>query len=51
VDCWFATKNYLQPYVSLSWLIALESKNKRFYPDVVIGTGGFASGPLLKWQV
>jgi UDP-N-acetylglucosamine:LPS N-acetylglucosamine transferase len=22
--------------------------NKKFNPDVVIGTGGFASGPLLK---
>jgi UDP-N-acetylglucosamine--N-acetylmuramyl-(pentapeptide) pyrophosphoryl-undecaprenol N-acetylglucosamine transferase len=22
---------------------------KEFNPDVVIGTGGFASGPLLKW--
>jgi UDP-N-acetylglucosamine:LPS N-acetylglucosamine transferase len=29
----------------------MESKknNKEFNPDVVIGTGGFASGPLLKW--
>jgi UDP-N-acetylglucosamine--N-acetylmuramyl-(pentapeptide) pyrophosphoryl-undecaprenol N-acetylglucosamine transferase len=24
-------------------------KIKEFNPDVVIGTGGFASGPLLKW--
>jgi UDP-N-acetylglucosamine:LPS N-acetylglucosamine transferase len=30
----------------------MESKknNKEFNPDVVIGTGGFASGPLLKCQ-
>jgi UDP-N-acetylglucosamine:LPS N-acetylglucosamine transferase len=29
----------------------MESKknNNEFNPDVVIGTGGFASGPLLKW--
>jgi UDP-N-acetylglucosamine--N-acetylmuramyl-(pentapeptide) pyrophosphoryl-undecaprenol N-acetylglucosamine transferase len=29
----------------------MESKKiiKEFKPDVVIGTGGFASGPLLKW--
>jgi UDP-N-acetylglucosamine--N-acetylmuramyl-(pentapeptide) pyrophosphoryl-undecaprenol N-acetylglucosamine transferase len=28
----------------------MESKIiKEFNPDVVIGTGGFASGPLLKW--
>jgi UDP-N-acetylglucosamine:LPS N-acetylglucosamine transferase len=28
----------------------MESKKiKEFNPDVVIGTGGFASGPLLKW--
>jgi UDP-N-acetylglucosamine:LPS N-acetylglucosamine transferase len=25
-----------------------KKKNKKFNPDVVIGTGGF-SGPLLKW--
>jgi UDP-N-acetylglucosamine:LPS N-acetylglucosamine transferase len=25
-----------------------KKNNKEFNPDVVIGTGGFASGPLLK---
>lgn len=40
-------KNVLFPFKLLSSLIKSNTIVKRFRPDVVIGTGGFASGPLL----
>tara|TARA_R110002051_G_scaffold323119_1_gene415737 strand:- start:14773 stop:15864 length:1092 start_codon:yes stop_codon:yes gene_type:complete len=41
-------KNLLFPIKLISSLIKANTIVKRFKPDVVIGTGGFASGPLLK---
>ncbi len=41
-------KNMLFPIKLISSLIKASSIVSRFQPDVVIGTGGFASGPLLK---
>ena len=40
--------NLMFPFKLLSSLWKSRSIIKRFKPDVVIGTGGFASGPLLK---
>lgn len=40
--------NLMFPFKLLSSLWKSRSILKRFKPDVVIGTGGFASGPLLK---
>lgn len=41
-------KNLLFPFKLISSLIKANAIVKKFKPDVVIGTGGFASGPLLK---
>ncbi|TKD66782.1 undecaprenyldiphospho-muramoylpentapeptide beta-N-acetylglucosaminyltransferase [Flavobacterium sp. ASW18X] len=41
-------KNVLFPIKLLTSLIKARSILKKFKPDVAIGTGGFASGPLLK---
>lgn len=41
-------KNLMFPIKLLSSLIKSRGIVKRFKPDVVIGTGGFASGPLLQ---
>lgn len=41
-------KNLLFPLKLVSSLIKANTIVKKFNPDVVIGTGGFASGPLLK---
>jgi UDP-N-acetylglucosamine--N-acetylmuramyl-(pentapeptide) pyrophosphoryl-undecaprenol N-acetylglucosamine transferase len=40
-------KNLMFPFKLLSSLLKARSIIKRFQPDVAIGTGGFASGPLL----
>jgi UDP-N-acetylglucosamine--N-acetylmuramyl-(pentapeptide) pyrophosphoryl-undecaprenol N-acetylglucosamine transferase len=40
-------KNLIFPFKLLSSLIKSNTIIKRFKPDAVIGTGGFASGPLL----
>ncbi len=40
--------NFLFPFKLLSSLWRSRKIIKKFKPDVVIGTGGFASGPLLK---
>ncbi len=41
-------QNLLFPFKLISSLIKANAIVKKFKPDVVIGTGGFASGPLLK---
>lgn len=41
-------KNLAFPFKLISSLIKANAIVKKFKPDVVIGTGGFASGPLLK---
>ena len=41
-------KNLMFPFKVLSSLVSCYKILKNFKPDVVIGTGGFASGPLLK---
>jgi UDP-N-acetylglucosamine--N-acetylmuramyl-(pentapeptide) pyrophosphoryl-undecaprenol N-acetylglucosamine transferase len=41
-------ENFKFPFKLISSLWKSNSIIKRFQPDVVIGTGGFASGPLLK---
>ena len=41
-------KNLLFPFKLMSSLWKAKRIVKRFKPDVVVGTGGFASGPLLK---
>ncbi|MCL5245886.1 undecaprenyldiphospho-muramoylpentapeptide beta-N-acetylglucosaminyltransferase [Cellulophaga sp. 20_2_10] len=41
-------KNMLFPIKLISSLIRARGIVKKFKPDVVIGTGGFASGPLLR---
>ena len=41
-------KNLMFPIKVISSLIRARKIVKQFKPDVVIGTGGFASGPLLK---
>lgn len=41
-------QNILFPFKLMSSLIKAGNILKKFKPDVVIGTGGFASGPLLK---
>tara|TARA_R110000868_G_scaffold822_3_gene6110 strand:- start:5594 stop:6691 length:1098 start_codon:yes stop_codon:yes gene_type:complete len=41
-------KNIVFPFKLISSLIKAGNIVKKFKPDVVIGTGGFASGPLLK---
>ncbi len=41
------TKNLMFPFKLMSSLIKARSIVRKFKPDVAIGTGGFASGPLL----
>ncbi|MBN2639567.1 MAG: undecaprenyldiphospho-muramoylpentapeptide beta-N-acetylglucosaminyltransferase [Bacteroidales bacterium] len=41
-------KNLLVPFKLMSSLLKARKIVKSFQPDVVIGTGGYASGPLLK---
>ncbi|MRI01505.1 undecaprenyldiphospho-muramoylpentapeptide beta-N-acetylglucosaminyltransferase [Kriegella sp. EG-1] len=41
-------KNFMFPFKLISSLLKARKIVTRFKPDVVIGTGGFASGPLLK---
>lgn len=41
-------KNIMFPFKVISSLIKATKIVKRFRPDVVVGTGGFASGPLLR---
>ena len=41
-------KNLMFPFKLISSLMKARKIVKRFKPDVAIGTGGFASGPLLK---
>ncbi|WP_420321754.1 undecaprenyldiphospho-muramoylpentapeptide beta-N-acetylglucosaminyltransferase [Flagellimonas sp.] len=41
-------KNLMFPFKLISSLLRARNIVKKFRPDVVIGTGGFASGPLLK---
>lgn len=48
LDRTFTTKNLSFPLKVISSLWESNKIIKRFRPDVVIGTGGFASGPLLK---
>ena len=43
----FSSKNLLFPLKLISSLIKSRKIIRRFNPDLVIGTGGFASGPLL----
>jgi len=41
-------RNLMFPFKLIASLIKAKKIIKRFQPDVAIGTGGFASGPLLK---
>lgn len=41
-------KNLMFPFKLISSLLRARNIVKRFQPDVAIGTGGFASGPLLR---
>jgi len=43
----FSRRNLMFPFKLISSLLKAKSIIKEFNPDVVIGTGGFASGPLL----
>ncbi|MUP46724.1 undecaprenyldiphospho-muramoylpentapeptide beta-N-acetylglucosaminyltransferase [Gramella sp. BOM4] len=48
IDRSFSLKNFAFPFKLMSSLSKSRKIIKRFTPDVVIGTGGFASGPLLR---
>ncbi len=48
VDRSFSLKNFIFPFKLMSSLSKSRKIIKKFRPDVVIGTGGFASGPLLR---
>ncbi|MCH4824038.1 undecaprenyldiphospho-muramoylpentapeptide beta-N-acetylglucosaminyltransferase [Gramella lutea] len=48
VDRSFSLKNFIFPFKLMSSLSKSRKIIKKFKPDVVIGTGGFASGPLLR---
>ena len=48
VDRSFSLKNFIFPFKLMSSLSRSRKIIKKFKPDVVIGTGGFASGPLLR---
>lgn len=43
----FSRRNLLFPFKLISSVIKSRSIIRKFQPDLVIGTGGFASGPLL----
>ena len=44
----FSISNFKLPFLILQSLIKTHKIIKDFKPDVVVGTGGYASGPLLK---
>jgi len=44
----FSISNFKLPFLILQSLITTHKIIKDFKPDVVVGTGGYASGPLLK---
>lgn len=44
----FDLKNFLLPFKILKSLIIARKEIKRFQPDVVVGVGGYASGPTLQ---
>ena len=48
VDRSFSLKNFIFPFKLMSSLSKSRKIIKKFRPDIVIGTGGFASGPLLR---
>lgn len=48
VDRSLSLKNFLFPFKLMSSISRSRKIIKKFKPDVVIGTGGFASGPLLR---
>ncbi len=48
VDRSFSLRNFIFPFKLMSSLSRSRKIIKRFKPDIVIGTGGFASGPLLR---
>lgn len=48
IDRSFNLKNFIFPFKLMSSLSRSRKIIKKFKPDVVIGTGGFASGPLLR---
>ncbi|TRO65624.1 undecaprenyldiphospho-muramoylpentapeptide beta-N-acetylglucosaminyltransferase [Christiangramia sabulilitoris] len=48
VDRSFSLKNFIFPFKLMSSLSRSRKIIKKFNPDIVIGTGGFASGPLLR---
>ncbi len=48
VDRSFSLKNFIFPFKLMSSLSKSRKIIKKFKPDIVIGTGGFASGPLLR---
>ncbi|MFV8224883.1 undecaprenyldiphospho-muramoylpentapeptide beta-N-acetylglucosaminyltransferase [Christiangramia aquimixticola] len=48
VDRSFSLKNFIFPFKLMSSLSKSRKIIKNFKPDIVIGTGGFASGPLLR---
>ena len=43
----FTSKNLTFPFKVISSLLKARKIIKKFKPDIVIGTGGYASGPLL----
>lgn len=48
VDRSFSLRNFMFPFKLMSSLSRSRKIIKNFKPDIVIGTGGFASGPLLR---
>lgn len=44
----FTLQNFKLPFLILKSLLKTKKVIKEFTPDVVVGTGGYASGPLLK---
>jgi UDP-N-acetylglucosamine--N-acetylmuramyl-(pentapeptide) pyrophosphoryl-undecaprenol N-acetylglucosamine transferase len=44
----FSWANFKLPFLIIKSLILTRKIIKEFKPDVVVGTGGYASGPLLK---
>ncbi len=48
VDRSFSLRNFMFPFKLMSSLSRSRKIINKFNPDIVIGTGGFASGPLLR---
>mgnify|MGYP003149238977 CR=1 FL=1 len=48
IDRSFSLKNFIFPFKLISSLARSRKIIKEFKPDIVIGTGGFASGPILR---